>query len=192
MAALTMDWNPMSIELPVQSRSRRRVEQSYNQNDFGQPIKVFPLGTKIASEDAILNNALPLLNEQSSEIDAPDILSQVLARLNSEMIIRDEDDEVRASEYAYKAARAVIESTYGRLQAEKRMPLKSLPNPIVATDDRGGLRISWENGEKHVRTSFAASEGLRSYLYFESPANHDVEELLPNTLSDRLDWILKP
>ncbi len=117
----------------------------------------------------------------------------------------EDDGDPPATEHAYQSARAVVESAYGRLFAAidaqpRRVPrhrieafdqLNRTRIPIVTTDEHGGIRLSWQHEGRHVRANFAAAEGLRSYLYFESPAEHDIEALQPDTLSHRLDWMLK-
>jgi hypothetical protein len=129
------------------------------------------------------------------------LLPRVRMAIDGLMSPNEDDGDPIATNHAYQSARAVVESAYGRLFAKiERLPrhriqtLYSLSQtriPIVTTDERGGVRLSWQNGDRHVRTSFAAAEGLRSYLYFESPAEHDIEGLQPDTLSNRLYWMLE-
>ena len=123
------------------------------------------------------------------ESKADDELSEILSKIDKLFVGEEEDEDVVATEYAYRAASSVVESAYGRLRAEK--VAANIPVPIITTDDRGGIRLSWQAGDKHVRTAFAPSPGQRSYLYFESPAEHDVIDLQPSNLSGKLDWMLK-
>ena len=95
-----------------------------------------------------------------------------------------------ATEHAYQSARAIVESAYGRLLAGGAQ-VDNLPTPTVTTDDRGGIKLSWESEDRHVRTTFAAAQHMRSYLYFESPQEQAVEALQPSVLSSRLKWMLK-
>lgn len=118
-------------------------------------------------------------------------LPPILAAIDALMSPSEDDGDPVATEHAYQSARAVVESAYGLLLAKEEPQAKKLPAPILTTDERGGIRVSWQHGDRYVRTSFASAEGLRSYLYFESPEEHDIEPLQPALLSTRLGWMLK-
>jgi hypothetical protein len=120
-----------------------------------------------------------------------DLIPPILGAIDKLMSPDVEDGDPAATPHAYQSARAVVESAYGRLLAKQEHQAKKLPAPVVTTDERGGVGLSWQHGDRHVRTSFAATEGLRCYLYFESPEEHDVEALQPDVLSNRLGWMLK-
>ena len=125
-----------------------------------------------------------------AEIPESDPLAVILSAIDRLMAPEEDSGDPPATEHAYRNTRAVLESTYGLLLARKGPPTLGLPLPLVTTDERGGIRLSWQSRDRHVRTNFAAAEGLRSYLYFESPAEHDVQALQPYTLSDKLSWML--
>ncbi len=141
-----------------------------------------------------------------AEIVEADPLPRIRLAIDKLMSPNEDDGDPAATEHAYQSARAVVESAYGRLFAgidaqARRSPrhrieafaaLNRTRIPIVTTDEHGGIRLSWQHEGRHVRANFAAAEGLRSYMYFESPLEHDVEALQPDTLSNRLDWMLKP
>jgi hypothetical protein len=120
-----------------------------------------------------------------------DSLPRILGAIDDLMAPNENDGETPATEHAYQSARAVVESAYGLLLAGKGPKPNLLPAPIVTTDERGGVKLSWQRGDRHVRTNFAAADAFRSYLYFESPTEHDVQALQPAVLSSRLDWLLK-
>jgi hypothetical protein len=139
----------------------------------------------------------PLVRAETLERDP---LATILIAID-ELISPDEDSgDPPATEHAYRNARAVVEAGYGHLARHSSRTavgngtpardVRSLPVPIVTTDERGGVRLSWQHGDRHVRVNFAAAEGLRSYLYFESPAEHEVQTLQPYNLSNRLNWML--
>ncbi len=117
-------------------------------------------------------------------------LAIILVAIDKLMSPDEDGGDPPATEHAYRNTRAVVESAYGLLLGSKEPQAQGPPIPIVTTDERGGVRLSWQSGDRHVRTNFAAAEGLRSYLYFESPAEHDVQALQPYTLSGRLAWML--
>jgi hypothetical protein len=140
-----------------------------------------------------LDSAAAIMGEVPAVAEAIEVdpLPRIRVAIDKLLSPNEDDGDTKATNHAYQSARAVIESAYGRLFSGKEPQAKQLPVPIVTTDERGGVRLSWQRGDRHVRTSFAAAEGLRSYLYFESPTEHDVETLQPDTLSSRLDWMLK-
>ncbi len=146
-----------------------------------------------SSAVAILDDAPREDAEGSSESDPLPIIQTAIDRLLSP---EEDSGDPAATEHAYRNARAVVESAYGRLSTseepsdEKLRRLARERLPLITTDERGGVRLSWQNRDRHVRINFAAAEGLRSYLYFESPAEHDVLALQPSTLFNRLKWML--
>jgi len=129
------------------------------------------------------------MTDVTSIVGGKDLLPAILASLNSLMKPND-DNEIVATPYAYAAARSVIESAYGRLFNKKSV--FAIPPPILMTDDRGGIRLAWRVGNKHVRVTFGFSPQARSYLYFESPAVHDVDNIQPDKLLGKLEWLLVP
>jgi hypothetical protein len=124
------------------------------------------------------------------EVLEADPLGTILTAIDKLMAPDEDSGDPAATEHAYRNTRAIVESAYGLLLTKNAALTVAGIIPVVTTDDRGGVRISWQHGDRHVRTNFAAAEGLRSYLYFESPAEHDVQAVQPYTLSDRLLWLL--
>ena len=103
------------------------------------------------------------------------------------------EDEIVPTEYAYKNARSIVESAYGEIynpSSKKRRGVpKIFPKPSVTTDDVGGIRLSWRTEAGQVRANFGATPERRSYVYFESGLEHDVEPLDPQHLAGRLTWL---
>ena len=95
-----------------------------------------------------------------------DLLPPILTAIDALMSPGEDDGDPVATEHAYQSARAVVESAYGLLLAKEEPQAKKLPAPVLTTDERGGIRVSWQHSGRHVRTSFASAEGLRSYLSF--------------------------
>lgn len=203
MAALPNSWGTLvSRENAPSGRARVRREtnapdwQRYRQSPPPEKRRGPHAPADFCPEGLVesrLNFATAILDEPHIATGAveADPLPRILVAIDKLMLPNEDDGDPAATEHAYQSARAVIESAYGRLFAGMEQRAKQLPAPVVTTDERGGVRISWQRGDRSVRTSFAAAEGLRSYLYFESPTVHDVEALQPYTLSTRLDWILK-
>jgi hypothetical protein len=117
-----------------------------------------------------------------------DSSSAVLSELDG--LAAGSEDEIKPTDFAYTRARSLVESVYGRISVEKRL-LQMAPEASITSDDQGGIRIAWTRGEKQLRANFGARENLKSYLYFESPVEHDVEELDMHHLVGRLAWLIK-
>jgi hypothetical protein len=109
------------------------------------------------------------------------------------LLARDED-EVAPTPYAYEKARSVVESAYaeisrGRGKKPRGVP-EVFPKPLVTTDDVGGIRLSWRAGSKHLTVNFGATDQRRSYVYFETNADHGIHELQPHALAAKLGWLV--
>jgi hypothetical protein len=134
--------------------------------------------------------------EEAEQSGGSDPLAIIQTGIDKLMSPEENSGDPEATAYAYRNARAIVESVYGRLYigeepGDKRLRQSARERlPLITTDELGGVRLSWQNGDRHVRINFAAAEDLRSYLYFESPAEHDVQALRPSTLLDRLKWML--
>jgi hypothetical protein len=107
------------------------------------------------------------------------------------------EDEVVPTRYAYEIARSLIEAAYGEInsrRAKKRWGVPEIfPKALVTTDDVGGIRVSWRTDTGQVRANFGArpEPELRSYVYFESGLEHDVEPLDVQHLAGRLTWLTR-
>jgi hypothetical protein len=112
--------------------------------------------------------------------------SAVLAEIDT--LAAGTEDEVRASEYAYSRARSTLESVYRQIRPPENVP-QVVPEHSVTTDDLGGIRLAWRHGSRQIRINFGANATLRSYIYFESPLEHHVEDLDAHRLAGRLAWL---
>jgi hypothetical protein len=202
MAAQHNPWGTVEDQRPASRTSPRRGERQ----NYRQPTPSKKAHSSVFPHLQMLDDALTELrfNPFAAFLDAfrdeapaiagteADLLPTILASIDRLISPDANDGDLPATEYAYQSARAVVESAYGRLRDSGKHRATNLPAPIVTTDDIGGVKLSWQRGDRHVRTSFAASQGMRSYLYFESAAEHAVEDLQPSALSSRLEWILRP
>lgn len=217
MAAQTIPWATfVGREDTLSGRRRMRREpgspdwESDRDRYCQPPASRRDLSAGLLVEGAVesrFGHATATLDEPlaGAEIVEADPLPRIRLAIDKLMSPNEDDGDPAATEHAYQSARAVVESAYGRLfagigaqarrfprhQIEAFAPLNRIRIPVVTTDEHGGIRLSWQHEGRHVRANFAAAEGLRSYLYFESPAEHDVEALQPDTLSNRLDWMFK-
>jgi hypothetical protein len=100
-----------------------------------------------------------------------------------------EDIEVRPTTYAHMEAKRVIVGTYAAMFSGRPRVGHKPPNPIVGTDDVGGILVSWASGNKYVAAKFASRPELRSFVYFEQAAAHQAMDLSEQNLLDRLRWL---
>lgn len=98
------------------------------------------------------------------------------------------EDEVTPTDYAYEQARRTVEAAYAAIKPRRHIPT-TLMEPWATTDDVGGIRLLWDVGSRKLRANFGAGPGLRTYLYHESPSEHDAEPLNIRTLTGRLKWL---
>jgi hypothetical protein len=110
---------------------------------------------------------------------AVNLVLEKIERLNAGV-----EDEVKPTKYASSRARSIVESAYAQINANGH-----LPDASATTDDVGGIRLAWRNGPKHVLANFGAEAHLRSYIYFESPQEHQIEALDAHHLAGRLVWL---
>ena len=71
----------------------------------------------------------------------------------------------------------------------KRLLGQNWTVPRIATDDAGGLRLSWRSGQKELRAVIPADLSLR-YLYWQNGDDHGGEHNFGSgTLYSRLQWM---
>jgi hypothetical protein len=99
-------------------------------------------------------------------------------------------DEEQASSFAYENALHILAKAYAVLKLSSA-DYYGLPRPILTTDDQGGLRTRWVNKTREVRANFGASALRKSYLYFEEREVYGVEQLSPDLIARRLQWLLE-
>lgn len=202
MAAQPNSWaiiseNSTSGRIPPRSETNSSERQRmYRQPPPEKKEKTTPQDDFVSRSLEIRNSSAAGVLEapRQEEASESDPLAVILSKIDGLLYPDADSGDPPATVHAYRVARAVVESAYGRLFGGRESLAKEsgpkVPVPLVTTDERGGIRLSWQHGNRHVRTSFAATEVRRSYLYFESSAGHDVEALQPYTLSDRLVWML--
>lgn len=128
----------------------------------------------------IVGNAMPAPNPTSGlmRTRALEIAPLRGNRLELEILLANKDqDWITPTRYSYNRALAILESVV------------DLPVTFMTTDPEGGIRMAWRQGRSQVRANFAARPELRSYIYYESPIVHDVEDLDALNLLKRLSWL---
>jgi hypothetical protein len=169
-------------------RNHPRMPGSWEQYSVGiAPEPLRPEFSPVPSRDQNIPHEIavqPVMNVAAPFIGSSAVLTEIDA------LAAGVDDEVKPSEYAYGRARAFVEAAYGQALLPKSVP-RTIPAPLVTTDDVGGVRLAWRLGPKQLRANFGANANLRNYLYFESGLEHHVEDLDVSRLAGGLDWLAK-
>ena len=119
-------------------------------------------------------------------------ISDLIREENREMLnhkfedlLNEEYDEefLAPTEHILEGAIQLIYSINDYLGYEMPIPLFVIP------DGEGGIRIEWQNMDKHLRLSLG--EG-RIYLYFEDNSQYDaVENFDAKQLVEKLKWLVQ-
>jgi hypothetical protein len=88
-----------------------------------------------------------------------------------------EGDWVTPTQFAYEQALKVLNTCV------------DLPVAFMTTDGEGGVRLAWRRGKMQVRANFGGRPELKTYMYYESPDEHGVEDLQASSLAKRLSWL---
>lgn len=124
------------------------------------------LGSKGASTNDIINDLVALLRERGSD---------------------DEGFPLAPTTDSFDAAWRLLATTAG-------MRSSKLPIGHILTDKSGGIRIEWENGDRHLRLNIAPSSDQLSYIYLQQggiprPKYYILWDCSPEQLARRLDWL---
>jgi hypothetical protein len=111
-------------------------------------------------------------------------LASILDKLSSLKKIQDVPDEYtfRPTERAYINTKLMIMKASTRLGAGFR-------KPRIVPDGEGGIIASWKSSDRQVRLRFQANEDEQDYIYYQSPAEYDIEEPTFENLKKRLEWL---
>jgi hypothetical protein len=107
-----------------------------------------------------------------------------------EIFLLGEDDWVPPTEYSRSNAGKLVAAAYTLIRLEDPHRYELIPEPILTTDDQGGIRITWRSNGREIRANFGGQPDLRTYLYHESGSQYGIEDLNDRSLSDRLRWIV--
>jgi hypothetical protein len=178
---------PESKRFPLQDEGRK-LEQPLRQTATN--AGVFTRTSRIGP--MVSGNELMVIAFMSSDA-TPALASSGLstgAVAKIDRIAAGEEDETRPAEFAYRNARSIVETAYWKSESHLLNVPGLIPSPTVTTDDVGGIRLAWRAGSKQIRANFGATPETRSYLYFESATEHNVEELDVEHLAGRLSWLM--
>jgi hypothetical protein len=117
-------------------------------------------------------------------------LSVSVVESQIESLPTSEDVEVPPTTYAHAEAKRVIASAYMEIfSAKPNVRTLTPPNPIIGTDDVGGIMVSWTSGNKYIAAKFASRPESKSFLYFEQETEHQALDLNELVLSEKLRWL---
>jgi hypothetical protein len=91
--------------------------------------------------------------------------------------------------FALSSGVRVLSDAYAILRLSSNM-YYGLPRPSFTTDEDGGVRARWVHNRNEVRANCGADSLRRSYLYFEADQAHGIEQLRPDLVAGRLQWLL--
>ena len=90
----------------------------------------------------------------------------------------------KPSKHAIRSAKFYIYETYAKM-------MDTFPRPSFVLDGQEGIIIKWSNNGYTVRLNCMAGLGDPDYIYFEN-GDYDVEDnVTPDTLKDRLNWLIQ-
>lgn len=88
----------------------------------------------------------------------------------------------RPSSRAMRKAKYFIFHTYAQMR-------DAFPRPFFVLDGAKGIIINWAANGVTVRLNCLPNEGDEDYIYFEN-GDYDIEDnVTPDTLKDRLNWL---
>jgi hypothetical protein len=89
----------------------------------------------------------------------------------------------RPTKHAIRSAKFYIIETYAKMMDE-------FPRPSFVLDGEAGIVIKWTRNGHSVRLNCMAELGDQDYIYFEN-GEYDVEDnVTPQKLQNRLNWLL--
>lgn len=90
----------------------------------------------------------------------------------------------RPTDHAYRSAKLYIFATYAKMGI-------NFPTPTFVLDGEEGIIIKWDQDGRSVRLNCMADWGEQNYIYFEN-GEYDVEDnVTPDTLQARLNWLIQ-
>jgi hypothetical protein len=89
----------------------------------------------------------------------------------------------RPTKHAIRSAKFYIIETYAKM-------LVNFPQPSFVLDGEAGIIIKWTCNGHSVRLNCMAELGEQDYIYFEN-GEYDIEDnVTPEKLQNRLNWLL--
>jgi hypothetical protein len=107
-----------------------------------------------------------------------------------ELLDLESEDEygiLRPTEYAFRTAMKLVVEAYDRMG-------NSFPKCSIGTDDRGSIRLAWQNLNSNcrVRLFFPSNAEEKAYIYHQKNQEYKSEDLISaSTLVHWLEWFNK-
>ncbi|WP_333463934.1 hypothetical protein [Microcoleus sp. herbarium7] len=137
-------------------------------------------------------NIMTVANEQITNSTSNSGLSnfRITVERLIELLDLEAEDEygiLRPTEYAFRTAMKLVVEAYDRMG-------NSFPKCSTGTDDRGSIRLAWENrkADRRVRLFCPHSSDERAYIYHQKSEEYSSEDITSAaTLVDWLEWFNK-
>ncbi|HUS11296.1 MAG TPA: hypothetical protein VMZ30_12590 [Pyrinomonadaceae bacterium] len=120
------------------------------------------------------------------------ILSFTLTRPRTllETIIDDLERLERRSDYFFKPSKHAMRAAKFYIFETYALMGRAFPRPSFVLDGEKGIIIKWAKSGHTVRLNCLANESDDDYIYFEN-AEYDTEDnVTPEKLQNRLNWLL--
>jgi len=117
------------------------------------------------------------------------IFWQIRPRTLLETIIDDLERLEQRSNYLFKPSKRAMRSAKLYIFETYAKMLGAFPRPFFVLDGEKGIIIKWVANGRTVRLNCLPNEGDQDYIYFEN-GEYDVEDdVTPDTLRVRLNWL---
>lgn len=109
--------------------------------------------------------------------------SETLTQVRDDLLsLRTEDSDARPTPYAFGKAWEVISAVGNQMGHE--FPLGS-----AVEDGEGGIRIEWENKDRHVRLVIPDTQEKRHYIFHQEDDEHGLDNISAHVLAGWLYWL---
>ena len=137
-------------------------------------------------------NLMTVANEQTTGSISNSGLSnfRITVERLIELLDLEEEDEygiLRPTEYAFRTAIKLVVEAYDSM-------VNSFPKCSIGTDDRGSIRLAWQNRKADCRVRLfcpSNAEG-KAYIYYQKNQEYKSEDIISvSTLVHWLEWFNK-
>jgi len=137
-------------------------------------------------------NLMTVANEQTTGSISNSGLSnfRITVERLIELLDLEEEDEygiLRPTEYAFRTAMKLVVEAYDSMG-------NSFPKCSIGTDDRGSIRLAWQNKKANCRVRLfcpSNAEG-KAYIYHQKNQEYKSEDIISvSTLVHWLEWFNK-
>jgi hypothetical protein len=133
-------------------------------------------------------SAIRMVTWTAIDIPSPRSKTQIETIFDELDSLRNRTDNIpgyvfKPTKHAIRSAKSYIFYTYVKMMG-------TFPWPSFVLDGEAGIIIKWTRNRRTVRLNCMAEPGDQDYIYFEN-GEYDVEDnVTPNLLRDRLNWLI--